>query len=140
MSGHIDPTREQFAAFKDLPRDGRIQMLNLVRLRPKARYPDGRDATGRDAYRTYLRESDAVFRRVGGRLHWIGRYELMVIGPPEERWDLVFIAEYPGADAFIEMVHDPVYGEAVQHRQAAVEDSRLIRLRPGEAGAGFGGL
>ena len=140
MSGHIDPTREQFAAFKDLPREGRIQMLNLVRLRTRALYPDGRNATGRDAYRNYLRESDAVFRRVGGRLHWIGRYELMVIGPQEERWDLVFIAEYPGADAFIEMVHDPVYREAVQHRQAAVEDSRLIRLRPSEPDAGFGGL
>jgi uncharacterized protein (DUF1330 family) len=140
MSGHIDPTREQFAAFKDLPREGRIHMLNLVRLRARALYPDGREVSGRDAYRTYLRESAAVFQRLGGRQHWIGRYELMVIGPPDERWDLVFIAEYPGADAFMEMVHDPAYREAVQHRQAAVEDSRLIRLRPQEPGSGFGEL
>ena len=29
------------------------------------------------------------------------------------------------------MIRDPVYREAVKHRQAAVEDSRLIRLAPG---------
>jgi hypothetical protein len=36
------------------------------------------------------------------------------------------------------MVRDPVYREAVQHRQAAVEDSRLIRLRPLPPSSGFG--
>ncbi|MFZ0459602.1 MAG: DUF1330 domain-containing protein, partial [Rhodoplanes sp.] len=31
------------------------------------------------------------------------------------------------------------YREAVKHRQAAVQDSRLIRLAPLAGGAGFGG-
>jgi hypothetical protein len=35
------------------------------------------------------------------------------------------------------MIRDPVYRAAVKHRQAAVADSRLIRLAPGAAGAGF---
>ena len=43
-----------------------------------------------------------------------------------------------GVAAFVAMIRDPVYREAVRHRQAAVEDSRLIRLKPGEAGTGFG--
>ena len=62
----------------------------------------------------------------------------MLIGPPEERWDRCFIARYPEVAAFVEMIRDPVYREAVKHRQAAVEDSRLIRLAPGGAGSGFG--
>ena len=62
----------------------------------------------------------------------------MLIGPEAERWDLCFIAQYPGVGAFVEMIRDPVYREAVKHRQAAVEDSRLIRLAPGGAGVGFG--
>ena len=33
MSHHVDPGREQFDAFKALPRDTPILMLNLVRLR-----------------------------------------------------------------------------------------------------------
>jgi hypothetical protein len=36
------------------------------------------------------------------------------------------------------MIRDPVYREAVKHRQAAVEDSRLIRLQPLPPGADFG--
>lgn len=138
MSGHIDPSKEQFALFKDLPRQGTIHMLNLVRLRARAAYPDGREASGLDAYKAYGRETAEVFKRVGGRQFWIGRFELTLIGPQDERWDVVFIAEYPSADAFIEMLRDPVYREAVRHRQAAVEDSRLIRIRPGVPGAGFG--
>lgn len=134
----IDPTKEQFAAFKDLPRDHTVHMLNLVRLRSHAVYADGRVATGADAYQAYGRESRPIFQRVGGHIHWIGRFELTVIGPVSERWDLVFIAEYPNADAFVEMLRDPVYREAVKHRQAAVADSRLIRIAPGKPGAGFG--
>jgi hypothetical protein len=75
---------------------------------------------------------------VGGRQFWIGRFELTLIGPADERWDFVFIAEYPSSAAFVEMLRDPVYREAVKHRQAAVLDSRLIRLRPGVPGQGFG--
>ena len=60
-------------------------------------------------------------------------------GPADERWDYAFIARYPNAGAFLAMVTDPVYREAVKHRQAAVEDSRLIRLGDVSEGAGFAG-
>ena len=66
------------------------------------------------------------------------RVELTLIGPRSEHWDLAFIAEYPSGAAFIEMLRDPVYREAVKHRQAAVEDSRLIRMQPGKPGTAFG--
>ncbi len=138
MNGHIDPTKERFAEFKDLPRDEPIHMLNLVKLRAKAAYPDGREATGLEAYRTYGRDSGPVFRRLGGRQVWVGTPQLMLIGPESERWDIAFIAEYPSGTAFIEMIRDPAYREAVKHRQAAVEDSRLIRMRPAKPGVGFG--
>ncbi|MCR5860019.1 DUF1330 domain-containing protein [Mesorhizobium sp. J428] len=138
MSGHIDPTRERFGEFRRLPDDGPVHMLNLVRLRERAAYPDGREASGREAYAAYGRESGPIFRRVGGRIAWSGDIRLMLIGPEEERWDICFIAEYPSAAAFVEMVKDPDYQKAVVHRQAAVEDSRLIRTAPKPAGAGFG--
>ena len=37
-------------------------------------------------------------------------------------------------EAFVAMIRDPAYREAVKHRQAAVEDSRLIRLKPQHGG------
>ena len=143
MTGNIDPTRDQFNAFKALPRDTPIQMLNLVRVRALADYPadhpdHGKGLTGLEAYRAYGRESAEVFARVGGKQIWAGRPETVVTGPTDERWDLAFIAEYPNAGAFLAMVTDPGYREVVKHRTAGVEDSRLIRLAPLTPGEGFG--
>lgn len=139
MTGHIDPDRAQFDAFKALPRDTPINMLNLVRVREFAAYPDGRKATGHEAYAAYGRASQPVLEKVGGSILWRGAWEATLIGPSEERWDYAFIARYPDAGAFLAMVTDPLYREAVKHRQAAVEDSRLIRLGEIGGGTGFAG-
>ncbi len=138
MGGFIDPTRETFGEFRRLPEEGPVHMLNLVRLREEARYPDGRKATGAEAYAAYGRESGPIFRALGGKIVWSGDFRLMLIGPAEERWDRCFIAEYPSGAAFVEMVKDPAYQKAVVHRQAAVLDSRLIRMAPRPSGDGFG--
>jgi uncharacterized protein (DUF1330 family) len=139
MTGYIDPERDQFEAFKNLPRDQPILMLNFLRFRDEAAYPDGRAASGAEAYAAYGRDSGPIFRRVGGEIVWRAQPELMLIGPPDKQWDLIFVARYPTAGAFLEMVTDPDYREAVKHRQAAVADSRLIRLREAPEGEGFGG-
>jgi uncharacterized protein (DUF1330 family) len=141
--GAIDPTREQFDAFKALPRDTPIQMLNLIRLRPLADYPEGHEnhgagLTGLDAYRAYGRTTAALFARLGGRQIWAGKPQGVVTGPPGEDWDLAFIAQYPNAGAFLAMVTDPAYREHVKHRTAGVADSRLIRMAPIAPGEGFG--
>lgn len=138
MTSHVDPTKQSFAAFREADRDGPIHMLNLIRLKPEATYADGRRATGGEAYAAYGRDSAAVFTRLGGKIVWQGQYELMLIGPDEERWDICFIAEYPSVTAFVGMVRDPVYREAVKHRTAGVADSRLIRMAPLPVGRGFG--
>ncbi len=139
MSSYIDPERDQFDAFKALPRDEPIMMLNLLRFRESADYGDGRDVSGAEAYAAYGRESGPIFRRVGGEIVWRGRPELMLIGPRDRHWDLVFLARYPTAGAFLEMVTDPDYQAAVRHRLAAVLDSRLIRIGAVEAGDDFAG-
>ena len=138
MDGFVDPTKESFGRFKDLPADQPIHMLTLVKLRASAAYPDGRKASGLEAYRAYGRESGPVFARLGGKQVWIGKPELTLIGPETEAWDIAFIAQYPSGAAFVAMLRDPVYREAVKHRQAAVADSRLIRLAPAIPGALFG--
>ncbi|MDE2185045.1 MAG: DUF1330 domain-containing protein [Alphaproteobacteria bacterium] len=143
MPQSIDPTRPQFEAFKALPRDTPIHMLNLIRLKALAAYPPGhpnagKGMTGLDAYREYGRTSGPIFRKLGGRIVWSGRPEGVLTGPADERWDLAFIAQYPNAGAFLAMVTDGEYREHVIHRQAAVEDSRLVRFFPLDPGEGFG--
>ena len=137
---HIDPTRAAFDAFKELPRDEPIEMLNLVRYRDDAAYPDdhpnaGKGMSGKDAYREYGRTSGPIFQRVGGTIVWRGKPQAMLTGPQDEAWDAGFIARYPSAAAFLEMVSDPKYRKAVLNRSAAVADSRLIRFSPGDQGA-----
>ena len=140
---YIDPDPQAWEIFKSLPRDQPVQMLNLVRLKPRADYPadhadHGKNLSGLDAYRAYGRTTAHIFARVGGRQIWAGKPQVMVTGPSDEAWDLAFIAEYPTSGAFLEMVRDPDYRELVKHRSAGVADSRLLRLAPVTPGAGFG--
>ncbi|MEO0462009.1 MAG: DUF1330 domain-containing protein [Pseudomonadota bacterium] len=140
---YIDPSPTNFKAFKDLPRDVPIQMLNLLLFREQADYPEGhphhgKGWSGRRAYAEYGKTSGPIFRRVGGTIIWRGAFQTMVTGPDIEQWHDGFIAQYPHSGAFFEMIKDPDYQQAVVNRTAALVDSRLVRFAPGDAGEGFG--
>jgi uncharacterized protein (DUF1330 family) len=135
MSSFLDPTRAQFDAFKGLDRTTPINMLNLVKLLDKANYPGdhalARDGlSGAEAYANYGRETGPILQKVGGSILWRGQFDTTLIGPSDEDWDLMFIAAYPSANAFLAMITDPDYQKAVVHRQAAVATSRLTRSAP----------
>ncbi|KEO87347.1 hypothetical protein EH30_06860 [Erythrobacter sp. JL475] len=140
---YIDPSPENFKAFKDLPRDEPIHMLNLLRYRDLAEYPQGHvhhgnGWTGRRAYQEYGATSGPIFRRVGGSIVWRGSFQTMVTGPGDKDWHDGFVAQYPNSAAFFEMIKDPDYQLAVVNRTAALVDSRLMRFAPGDVGGGFG--
>jgi uncharacterized protein (DUF1330 family) len=140
---YVDPTREQFKAIFDLPLDRPVHMINLLRFRDFAIYRDGdpeageAPITGAEAYRRYGTEAARHFGRVGGKQLWIGAPELMLIGPQDECWDLAFVAFYPTAQAFVDMLRNPDYQRATRHRTAAVADSRLVRCAGLATGVGF---
>ena len=141
---YIDPDRAAWDAFKALPRDRPIQMLNLIRLRERAEYPQGhpdhgKPISGLEAYQAYGRTIGPHFAKLAARQVWAGKPQVMVTGPQSEAWDLCFIAEYPSTQAFIDMVRDPDYrAHVVPHRTAAVADSRLLCLAPQDATNGLG--
>lgn len=140
---YIDPSRANFAAFKDLARDEPIHMLNLLQYRETAEYPAGHEHagkgwSGRRAYQEYGKTSGPIFRRVGGKIVWRGAFQTVVTGPEHMRWDDGFVAVYPNAAAFFAMIKDTEYQLAVVNRTAALVDSRLVRFKPGEGGEGFG--
>ena len=135
MGVYVDPSRENWQAFKDLPRDTPIQMLNLIKFRDLAEYPadhpdHGKGVTGRQAYATYKAAILPIIERLGGGMIWQGRMETVVTGPKGE-WDTAFVMGYPSAKTFFAMLKDPHYiANVVPHRTAAVADSRLIRFAP----------
>lgn len=134
---HTSFDKATWEDFKANNRPGPIHMLNLIRLKGAAEYPDGRNASGLEAYDQYSAISAPVFQQCGGKIVWRGSLELMMIGPPEEAWDICFIAEYPSVNAFVEMMKNPVYRDAMLHRQAGIVDCRLVRLQPAATGDGF---
>ena len=130
---HIDPSRENWEQFKSLPRDTPIQMLNLIKLRDLAEYPEGhpnygQGLTGREAYAIYKAGIAPIIAAAGGGMIWQPPIACVVTGPAGE-WDEAFVMGYPNSGAFMAMVKDPHYiADVVPHRTAAVADSRLIRF------------
>ncbi|MGV3512311.1 MAG: DUF1330 domain-containing protein [Novosphingobium sp.] len=131
---YIDPSRENFEVFKSLPRDRPIHMLNLIKFRDRAEYPEGhpnhdKGLTGREAYAIYKQAFQALVKDSGSAMVWHAPMECVVTGPQGE-WDEAFVMGYPDAGAFFAMVKDEAYArDALPHRTAAVADSRLIRFR-----------
>lgn len=128
---------ETWRAFRADNRPGAIHMLNLIRLRERAEYPDGRLATGLEAYAEYSRISAVPAQAFGMRIVWRGCFEMTLIGPEQEQWDICFVAEYPDVEAFVGLMRHPDYRAAMAHRQAGVADSRLVRLSAAPLGQTF---
>ena len=137
---HIDPSRENWTLFKSLPRDTPIRMLNLIRFKELADYPEGhpnhgQGLTGAEAYAIYREGFQALASTSGAARVWEGALESVVTGPADE-WDEAFVMGYPDSAAFLAMVKNEDYiRDIVPHRTAAVADSRLIRFRADPARA-----
>ena len=128
---------DEFSAFREIQDTRPLNMLNLVKVYEEVEYPDGEMISGLEAYKRYGRLSFPVFEKLGGKIIWRGEMLFSLIGPSEEKWDFSFIAEYPNIGAFVSMLKDPDYREAMKHRQIAVKDSRLIRMAPLSPGKNF---
>ena len=126
-----------YKSFKEIKDNRPLHMLNLVELKEEAIYPDGSILTGVEAYKRYGKESEPVFKRLGGSIVWRGDMVIGLIGPADEKWDICFIAEYPTVESFVLMQRDKTYQKAVVHRQIAVKTSRLIRMAPKKTGKNF---
>jgi uncharacterized protein (DUF1330 family) len=124
----IAPRPDQLQeAISGVPKGVPVVMLNLLRFRELAAYPDGRPAiSGRAAYAKYSAEASTQVAQVGGSLVWIGEARGSVIGPPDEQWDQIFLIRYPSIEMFIRMIRSTAYQDIVVHRTAALKDSRLI--------------
>jgi len=125
----ITPNREQFEALAAAPDDGPVVMLNLVKF-VAATSADGSES-GADAYGRYGDAAVEMIEARGGRVLWSGRSEQVLIGDPDEGWDVVVLVEYPSRQAFLEMVSTPEYLEAHEHREQGLERTVVLACSPG---------
>ncbi len=109
-------------------------MLNLLRFRATADYsaaPDLAPAepiSGAEAYQRYVEHTRPFLEASGGTLLFLGSGGDYLIGPPHERWDLAMLVRHHSPEAFRAFASNTAYLAGLGHRQAAVEDSRLLPL------------
>ena len=132
---YLHPGPDNMAAFMALPDDTSINMVNFLRYRELADYPDGHEHagkgwSGRRAYEEYGRAIAVPFTRVGAKVIWRGAFQATTIGAADEVWDDLLVVEYPSAKAFLQMISDPEYQAGAVNRTAALADSRLFRTSP----------
>ena len=128
-------TREQRAAFGQPGPDGPVVIVNLLKFKEKAAYPDGSDAelSGRDAFRRYTDTVFPLIEQDGGRVLFAGQVSALLFGQVEDLWDEVILAEYPSRGALTTgMTTTPEFREAARHREAglagelAIEATHLV--------------
>lgn len=121
----LRPGDEQMDAFfgrAGTDRDGPVVMVNLLKFRDRAAYPDGRDAhiSGFEAYTRYGNAVKQIIERLGGRMLYVGAVDGLMIGECEELWDQIALVEYPSRASLLEMVNSSEYHAIEVHRDAGL--------------------
>ncbi|MEM9488659.1 MAG: DUF1330 domain-containing protein [Myxococcota bacterium] len=135
--GDINP--EQLERMRNPPGgDGPFHMVNFVRFREFAEYPDGRETTltGREANQLY--EVQPFLEAMGAEPVFIAEAEDTPLGDGTE-WDQITVVSYPSRTAFIEMLEDPEYQAIAVHKDAGLAQSLVIvtELLPSPLPEGF---
>ena len=119
----VMPNEDQIKEFSEQGEDKPIYMVNLLKFKEKASYPDKRetDLTGEEAYAIYAEEVAGHLAKVGGKPVFGGEVERLMLGEVEDLWDKVAIAMYPSRKAMFQMINDPDYIISAQHRVAGLE-------------------
>ena len=132
----VMPEPEQAKAFFAGAATGPMVMINLLKFRDKAEYPDGSDAglSGRDAYLRYGMAVQKCLELVGGKALYSGDINGILLGEVEELWDMVALAWYPSPQAMLQMVGLPEYQGIEIHRFAGLAGQLNIRTAPGLMG------
>jgi uncharacterized protein (DUF1330 family) len=126
----VAPNDEQMKGFMEPGHEGPIYMLNLLKFKEKAEYPDGRDTdlTGAEAYGIYGKEVVGHLAKVGGAPMFSAAVERLMLGEVEELWDMTAIAMYPSRKAMLEMISAPDYQASAVHRTAGLAGQLNIEL------------
>ena len=127
----VMPNDQQMAGFLEEDEDQPIFMVNLLKFKDKATYPDKRetDLTGEEAYAIYGEEVRKHLEKVGAKPIFSGKVSRLMLGEVEDLWDMVAIAMYPNRKAMLDMISDQEYIKSAQHRVAGLEGQLNIETK-----------
>jgi len=131
---YLEPTQESGRHFVMKGLQGEVVMMNLLRFKTIADYsahpalrPE-QPISGAAAFDRYIEHTKPFLEESGGKILFIGKGDSFLIGPQEERWDLMMLIQQKSADAFLAFANHQEYLKGIGHRLAAIEDSRLLPL------------
>lgn len=109
---------------RNLPDEGPVVMVNLVRFREQSLDGDG---SGWDAYQRYSAAVMPLIKAREGTVLWAGRCEAVALGVLEgNRWDYVVLVRYPSRAAFLGMITSDDYVKANVHRLNGAADHLIL--------------
>lgn len=131
----LEPTQLSAMALFERRIHGPVVMLNLLRFRDRADYSQHpalapmAAISGAAAFDLYIAQTLPHLQASGGELLFMGAGGPFFIGPAQEYWHRVMLVRQSSVDAFIAFARNEAYlQDAIGHRTAALEDSRLLPL------------
>ena len=127
---YVYPTDKQIEEFTARDPDLPILMVNLVRFRENAFYPDGsgfEPCSGEIAFaQRYAAPVSKIAEAMGARLVFGEPVRQTFIGPEDEKWDRFYLLYYPETRIFLDLLVMPEFLDFSVHRKAGTLDARMI--------------
>ncbi len=118
----MGPTPEQIAAFRALPQDRPVVMVNLLKFKPG----------GEAEYQKYGAGIGPILAKRGARMLFSGRTLTCLIGRGD--WDMVALVEYPSPASLLEMAASEEYQAIHHHREAGLAGQVNYAVSAGGSG------
>ena len=131
VENKVMPNEKQMEEFLEEGRDEPIFMVNLLKFKDRAEYPDKRESnlSGKEAYAIYSKEVVGHLEKVGGKPIFGSEVTRLMLGEVDDLWDQVAIAMYPNRKAMLKMISDPDYIQSAQHRVAGLSGQLNIETK-----------
>ncbi|KLD62296.1 hypothetical protein [Dyella japonica] len=134
ITRYLEPTQDAGRAFVMRQLEGQVVMLNLLRFREVADYTATPELappspmSGAAAFQRYIEHTLPYLLQSGGSIEFLGQGGALLIGPPDERWDMAMLIRQRSVESFLAFATHEAYLSGLGHRTAAIEDSRLLPL------------
>ncbi len=131
---YIDPTQQAGADLFARNITGEVVILNLLKFKGVADYKDYPEiapdelVSGRQAFQKYIDHTIPFLEASGGEILYLGEGGHFLIGPLEQKWDLVMLIKQRSLTDFMSFTTNQQYLAGMGHRNAALADSRLLPL------------
>jgi len=119
----LGPTEAQIKEMQAPGLDQPICLINMLKYREVAVYPDGRETslTGKETYDIYAKAVEKMLPAFGGRIVFVGAVTYLRMGRVADLWDEVAIVMYPSRSQMLKMTMSDAWKEASVHRLAGLE-------------------